>query len=742
MRVAIIARSTLFTSLGGDTVQVRETAKQLRDLGIAVDIKLANARITYANYDLLHFFNITRPADILSHISQSKVPFVLTPNFVDFSEYDKYHRKGIAHILFRYLSRDHIEYLKTFARWILGRDKLVSKTYLLKGQRRSIREILSKASMVLPNSEMEFQHLQTCYGLKLTHRIIPNGVNAKLFRQSPGAQKNPALILCAARIEGIKNQKNLIRALNNAPYKVLLIGAPGSNQKAYYRQCRALASDNIQFMNHMSQEDLLHYYQQAKVHILPSWFETCGLSSLEAAAAGCNLVVSDRGYSKEYLQNSAFYCDPSSPRSIREAIERAMHAENKGWSQQRIDHLYSWEEAGQRTISAYREVLSQTRKIRIGILGTRGIPNYYGGFEQFAEHLSTGLLEFGHDVIVYNTHDHPYQQKSWKNVQIEHRHNPERFLGSFGQFIYDFNCIRDARKKNLDLILMLGYTSSSIWNGLLPADLKVIYNMDGLEWMRTKYSRPVQQFLLYAEKLAVKFGNHHVADSPVIQSYLKMKYGIPCEHIGYGAEVYDNEDEQLLEEYEVNKYEYLLLIARFEPENNIETILEGFSETMSAKKFLVVGDTRNKYGKHLINRFGNNDRIQFIGPLYNNIQKIHTLRTYSYLYFHGHMVGGTNPSLLEAMASRALIAAHQNLFNQAILQEDAYYFSNAAEVRMLIENTSRDQLALQKIKNNLNKIREIYTWKRVVTQYESLICKLLQIKKEIPAQSQIEKVVA
>jgi glycosyltransferase involved in cell wall biosynthesis len=101
-------------------------------------------------------------------------------------------------------------------------------------------------------------------------------------------------------------------------------------------------------------------------------------------------------------------------------------------------------------------------------------------------------------------------------------------------------------------------------------------------------------------------------------------------------------------------------MARMEPENNIETILEGFSASGSAKKFIVIGNTHNKFGKYLLHRFRKDNRIQFIGAIYNNAQKIHTLRAFSYIYFHGHSVGGTNPSLLEAMASGSLIVAHNN----------------------------------------------------------------------------------
>src|SRR5689334_13561602 len=144
--------------------------------------------------------------------------------------------------------------------------------------------------------------------------------------------------------------------------------------------------------------------------------------------------------------------------------------------------------------------------MRIAILGTRGIPNSYGGFEQFAEYLSIGLIDKGHEVTVYNSHNHPYQGDSWKGVDIVHCYDPEHLIGTAGQFIYDLNCILDCRKKDFDIILQLGYTSSSVWlkRFLSKKKFTVTTNMDGHEWKRSKYSAKVKKFLLYAEKLAVQ----------------------------------------------------------------------------------------------------------------------------------------------------------------------------------------------------------------------------------------------
>ena len=124
--------------------------------------------------------------------------------------------------------------------------------------------------------------------------------------------------------------------------------------------------------------------------------------------------------------------------------------------------------------------------MKIAIIGTRGIPNYHGGFEQFAEHFSTYLSQNKHEVIVYNSSNHPYQEKNYKGVNIKHCKDPEKLIGTVGQFIYDFNCIINTRKQNFDVILQLGYTSNSIWHKFLPKKAIIITNMDGLEWKKIK----------------------------------------------------------------------------------------------------------------------------------------------------------------------------------------------------------------------------------------------------------------
>lgn len=360
MKILFIARPSFYSNSGGDTVQVLNTIKYLKLSGIEAEIKLSHERFDYSGYDLLHFFNIIRPADILVHIRRSGKPYVVSTIYVDYSEFEKAARSGLAGWVFRRLNPGFIEYVKSLARWILGKEPLVSREFIVNGYRKSIRKIIKKSSLLLPNSQSEYQRLVKDLGIEHPYSVIPNAIDPHLFRMGKGEiiKKND-LVLCAGRIEGLKNQLNLIKALNGTGFNLLIIGRPATNQQAYYRLCRESAGPNVSFIDFLPQEELAAHYRRAKVHVMPSWFETTGLSSLEAAAMGCNIVITGKGDAKEYFGEEAFYCDPSSVESIREAVEHASISPVDSKLQQKILEKYTWEIAAQKTLDAYRMVLSE-----------------------------------------------------------------------------------------------------------------------------------------------------------------------------------------------------------------------------------------------------------------------------------------------------------------------------------------------------------------------------------------------
>lgn len=358
--------------------------------------------------------------------------------------------------------------------------------------------------------------------------------------------------------------------------------------------------------------------------------------------------------------------------------------------------------------------------LKIGILGTRGIPNRYGGFEECAEKLALGLVQKGHEVWVYNSQHHDYHEAEWQGVHIIHCKDPEDKLGTAGQFLYDLYCINDARKRGFDIVLQLGYTSSSVWWWRWPPKAVNMVNMDGLEWMRSKYSRKVQAFLKRAEAWAARHADGLISDSPGIQQYLLDKYGKPSTYIPYGAALYEHPDKAILEQYALQPEGYHLLIARMEPENNIETIISGYLQSKDLRPLVIVGNTSNAFGRQMKERYGPESNIRFAGGIYN-ADVINAFRHFAYLYYHGHSVGGTNPSLLEAMGCRARIVAHRNPFNSAVLGRDAFYFSDAAQLADVICSAGAKEDQQAWLDANEQKIRDTFNWPAVVNAYEQLM---------------------
>ena len=358
-----------------------------------------------------------------------------------------------------------------------------------------------------------------------------------------------------------------------------------------------------------------------------------------------------------------------------------------------------------------------SEKLHIGILGSRGIPNQYGGFEALAEELSARLAAEGHRVEVYTVHDHPVKERLWKGAGRILVRDPERRLGTFGQFLYDLRCNLDSRKRNFDVVLHLGYTSDSVWHWLWPKKSAHVVHMDGQEWQRPKYSRPVRRFLRFAEKLAARHHRHLVADSPVIKKYLQKKYNNPVVQIAYGAVIPSSYSEEVLTANGLVRGEYDLIVARMEPENHIEETIRAKIASMESAPLVIVAN-RNRLFRRLYRTYHSHPLIRFAGPVYDKT-KVQSLRHFCRLYVHGHSAGGTNPSLLESMACGSPVVAHKNPFNEAVLGKDAWYFSSVEELSHVFFH-HHPRLVVHRLENNLRKIKTYYTWESVNKDYEKL----------------------
>lgn len=328
MRVLIYVRPGLGGTLAGDAVQARATAAALRSLGVAVD--LAEDRLPDLEpYDLLHLFNLIPIEGTHAAYRAARAagkPFVLSPIFWDPTEYLA--QNGLSALL---------------AWW--------EKTTPMR------REVVSAARLLLPNGLAELECLRRFCGELPPHLVVPNGIDPALFRpaERPASGAGAPRVLCVGRISPRKNQLGLLRALRGTGIEVVFAGPV--NDFAYYRACRAAAWPGVSFRKELSGRRLAALYRAAAVHALPSWYETPGLASLEAAACGCRIVTTDRGTAREYFGEGARYCPPDDPEAIREAVLAALATPRSAALAEMVRSRYTWEEAARATKEGYERAL-------------------------------------------------------------------------------------------------------------------------------------------------------------------------------------------------------------------------------------------------------------------------------------------------------------------------------------------------------------------------------------------------
>jgi glycosyltransferase involved in cell wall biosynthesis len=276
---------------------------------------------------------------------------------VEYAEQARFYRNSFKYKLLSFFDKNSQEYIKCVARSFRRQEKIISKKYLFMGHARAIAYILKRCSLLLPNSQSEYERLKRDFPETGSYCVVPNGVDTDIFYMPVRDEVRGNKVLCAARIEPQKNQLNLIKAIRGTPYLLTLAGAVAPNHQYYYRQCREAAGANVRFAGLCSAGEMAKMYREHRVHVLPSWFETTGLSSLEAAACGCSIVVTDKGDTRAYFGDHASYCDPSDADSIREAISEAMHQPGQYQLLDEIKDRYNWKVAARETVKAYQHAL-------------------------------------------------------------------------------------------------------------------------------------------------------------------------------------------------------------------------------------------------------------------------------------------------------------------------------------------------------------------------------------------------
>ena len=232
----------------------------------------------------------------------------------------------------------------------------------------------------------------------------------------------------------------------------------------------------------------------------------------------------------------------------------------------------------------------------------------------------------------------------------------------------------------------------------------------------------IQNLTKRLERYGIKNSDYLIADNIGIQQYIKREYNRNSEFIPYGALKPKKENIAILDFYRMKPDQYYLSIARLEPENNLEMMFDAYLLSKSNLPYFIIGKHPTKYGDYLKDKYRNKGII-FLGAIYNK-EDLDNIRYYSKLYIHGHSVGGTNPSLLEAMSAKALIASHDNKFNRSVLNKNAFYFSSSQQLGLIFNKQFHNKKEI--IQNNLDKINKLYRWPLIIDKYESYFKKILK----------------
>lgn len=352
------------------------------------------------------------------------------------------------------------------------------------------------------------------------------------------------------------------------------------------------------------------------------------------------------------------------------------------------------------------------------IMGIRGIPAAHGGFETFAERLALYLVERGWKVTVYcqGSESGVRTEDLWQGV---HRiHIPVRSDGAIGTIEFDVRATFDVMRVP-GTILTLGYNTGFLCTLLAARGRRNLINMDGLEWKRAKYSVPAKTYLWINERLAAWSGTHLIADHPVIADHLATRVRRSrITTIPYGAASIESANAGILADYGIEPYRYCTVIARAEPENSILEMVKGFSAKPRGIKLVVLGKYNRDHPYQSSVLDAASDEVIFPGPVYET-ERVQALRVYSLAYLHGHQVGGTNPSLVEALGAGNAVIGHDNPFNRWVSGDGALYFSNADEFsqrldEILANPDRRGELATA----SRRRWQEAFTWQQILEDYE------------------------
>ena len=370
-------------------------------------------------------------------------------------------------------------------------------------------------------------------------------------------------------------------------------------------------------------------------------------------------------------------------------------------------------------IKADVEVAAPQKNLRI--LGTRGVPAAHGGFETFAEYLSLHLVAQGWRVVVYCQDEGvgPVFTDTWQGV--ERVHIPVSQDGPKGTIVFDWQATAHAARHR-DLCLTLGYNTALFCARLRLKGIPNLINMDGIEWSRAKWDAVAKTWFWLNDWAGCWLGDHLVADHPHIKAHLQSRVAPDkITTIPYGADAITHASAEPVHALGLEPGRFLTVIARAEPENSLLDMVQGYSATPRGMPLVVLGNYQHNNAYHRAVKAAASAEVRFVGAIYDKTV-VQALRFHSAAYVHGHQVGGTNPSLVEALGAGNAVVAHDNRFNRWVAGEGAVYFNGATSFAKCMDTLLTNPAMLATLRQyGQRRFREAFTWPDVLGQYEALL---------------------
>lgn len=350
-----IQRPDAKTQGGGDILHLKATAQALKARGLAVKL-VSPQEAKKQPTPIVHAFNLGKPQYILPLLKLKGTALVVSSVFVDYTA-NAQNSEGLKKFLLKWLKADALEYLKSLARWLKRQEPWPGWYYALNGHRKSVKRVLTHCSVLATASEAEYRLIKDRYGSVKKQLTLALGHEHFPVAKASGNRQG---VLCAARIEPLKNQLNLIRACQNMGLALSLAGAPSRNHQAYYLACKEASLGTTKWLGHLPVKDLANVMANAKIHALPSFYESTGLSTIEALKNGCAVVVSKSPISLEQFKNFAHYCQPQSVSSIEKALQKAVDQEPRDTTA--VIKPFSWALAAEKLEHLYSELCSTKKE--------------------------------------------------------------------------------------------------------------------------------------------------------------------------------------------------------------------------------------------------------------------------------------------------------------------------------------------------------------------------------------------